>query len=216
MDSPYIPVDSWVYPAMLRIYSLGYMDHMFLGMRPWTRASVSSMLAELESQIADAETYGDEPAAEAQAEDIYESLIHELDYDTQKSCAIHEGNSRLESAYTVLRAISGTPLHDSYHLGSTIINDYGRPFENGLNHYSGLSGYAFASRFLLYARGEFQGAPSAGGYSTALAQALSDADEIPFIMQTLASPTIKRPFLSDQSPVLSTPGWSKRMHPPIF
>src|SRR5271165_613834 len=43
-DSPYIPVDSWVYPAVLRLYSMGYTDNVFLGMRPWTRASLSDML----------------------------------------------------------------------------------------------------------------------------------------------------------------------------
>jgi hypothetical protein len=76
----------------------------------------------------------------------------------------------------VVRGISGTPLRDSFHLGSTIINDYGRPYENGFNNYSGASGYAAAGRFTLYARGEFQGAPSAAGYSQSLAQALSTVD----------------------------------------
>ena len=44
LGSPYIPVDSWVYPAVLRLYSLGFVDNVFLGMRPWTRASLSHML----------------------------------------------------------------------------------------------------------------------------------------------------------------------------
>src|ERR1700752_577074 len=46
LDSPYIPVDSWVYPAILRLYGLGYIDTVYLGMRPWTRASVERMLEE--------------------------------------------------------------------------------------------------------------------------------------------------------------------------
>ena len=33
LDSPYIPVDSWVYPATLRLYSLGFVDTVFLGLR---------------------------------------------------------------------------------------------------------------------------------------------------------------------------------------
>ncbi|WP_369294449.1 capsule assembly Wzi family protein, partial [Klebsiella pneumoniae] len=66
------------------------------------------------------------------------------------------------------RAISGTPLRDSFHLGQTIVNDYGRPYANGFNNYSGASGYATAGPFLVYARAEFQGAPSMAGYSTAL------------------------------------------------
>jgi hypothetical protein len=78
--------------------------------------------------------------------------------------------------YSVARGISGTPLRDSYHLGSTIINDYGRPYQNGFNNYSGASGYASAGRFLLYARGEFQEAPSAAGYSATLSNALAALD----------------------------------------
>ena len=55
LGSPYIPVDSWVYPAVLRLYSLGYVDNVYLGMRPWTRASVSHMLEETGARIEDAE-----------------------------------------------------------------------------------------------------------------------------------------------------------------
>jgi len=86
--------------------------------------------------------------------------MRELRADVQGPCLRYEGNSRVESVYSVARGISGTPLMDSYHIGSTVINDYGRPFENGLNSYSGASGYASAGRFLIYVRGEFQGAPS--------------------------------------------------------
>jgi hypothetical protein len=91
-------------------------------------------------------------------------------------CLTHQGNSDIESVYSVGRSISGTPLRDSFHLGSTIINDYGRPYESGFNNYSGSSGYATAGRFTFYVRGEFQGAPSATGYSQTLAQALSTID----------------------------------------
>jgi hypothetical protein len=180
LGSPYIPVDSWVYPAMLRLYSLGFVDNVYLGMRPWTRASLSHMLEEAGARIQDA----DAGPATDEAEDLYEALNHELHYDLQGPCLTHEGNTRVESVYTVARAISGTPLRDSFHLGSTIINDYGRPYANGFNNYSGASGYASAGRFLLYVRGEFHGAPSATGYSTALAQTLSTIDST-----TYANPT---------------------------
>ena len=86
--------------------------------------------------------------------------------------ACDKGTVRAESVYSVARAISGTPLRDSYHLGSTIVNDYGRPYANGFNNYSGGSGFASAGRFLLYLRGEFQGAPSTAGYPSALVRNL--------------------------------------------
>lgn len=74
------------------------------------------------------------------------------------------------------RGISGTPLRDSYHLGQSIVNDYGRPYADGFNNYSGVSGYATAGRFAFYVRAEYQGAPSAAGYSPALAQQLATID----------------------------------------
>jgi hypothetical protein len=186
LGSPYIPVDSWVYPAMLRLYSLGYVDPVFLGLRPWTRASVMHTLEETGDLIEDDEANGEPGAGEARK--IYDALNRELHEDMEGPCGPHEGGTRIESVYTVARAISGTPLHDSFHLGSTIVNDYGRPFENGFNNYSGASGYATAGRFALYLRGEFQGAPSATGYSAALAQTLSGVDETSYYVPSSTPP----------------------------
>jgi hypothetical protein len=177
LGSPYIPVDSWVYPAMLRLYSLGFVDNVFLGMRPWTRSSMSHMLEEAGARIEDA----DAGPITDEAQEIFDALMHELRNEMAGPCMPHQGNSRIESVYTVVRSISGTPLRDSYHLGSTIINDYGRPYQNGFNNYSGASGYAAAGRFVFYARGEFEAAPSATGYSQALAQALSTVDSTTFL-----------------------------------
>ena len=168
LGSPYIPVDSWVYPAMYRLYSLGYLDHIFLGMRPWTRASLSHMLEDADAKIEGAK---DSPETE-QARQIYQALMHELVPDTEGPCGTLKGEARIESAYSVFRGMSGTPLDDSFHLGSSIVNDYGRPFANGFNDYSGVSGYATAGRFALYVRGEFQHAPSTAGYSPELASTL--------------------------------------------
>ncbi len=133
LDSPYVPVDSWMYPAVLRLYSLGMLDHVFLGMRPWTRSSIANMLEDVAAHLEDADP-GD---TTDQAQELYDAIAHELRYDVSGPCMALKGNTRIESIYTVARAISGTPLRDSYHLGSTIINDYGRPYSNGFNNYSG-------------------------------------------------------------------------------
>ena len=171
---------------MLRLYSLGYVDTVYLGLRPWTRASVMHMLEEAGDLIGDSEADGDPGAG--QAREIYDAINREMHDDMEGSCGPHQGSMRIESVYTVARAISGTPLHDSFHLGSTIVNDYGRFFENGFNNYSGASGYATAGRFALYVRGEFQGAPSATGYSAALAQTLSTVDETSFYVPSSTPP----------------------------
>src|SRR6201998_138761 len=186
LDSPYIPVDSWVYPAIWRLYGLGYIDTVFLGLRPWTRASVEHMLEEASARIQDAQDYSDSTTNEAQ--EIYEALDRELHPDMQGPCRAFKGKTRIESIYSTSRFISGTPLDDSFHLGQTVINDYGRPYENGVNNYTGVSGYSSAGRFLLYARAEFQGAQSAAGYSTALAQTLSNLDGVTFIDPATGQP----------------------------
>jgi hypothetical protein len=170
--SPYIPVDSWVYSAVLRLYSLGYVDDVYLGMRPWTRASLNRMLDEAEDRFEDV----DEGSITSEAQGIYKALRRELQDDDLNSCPTGKGSALLESVYTVARGIGGAPLRDSYHLGSTIVNDYGRPLANGFNDYSGVSGYASFDRFLVYAREEFQGVPSASGYSPALAGELAAND----------------------------------------
>jgi hypothetical protein len=169
MGSPYIPVDSWIYPAVLRLYSLGYLDHVYLGLRPWTQGSLDHMLSDTGPAIADTP----DSSARDEAESLYVAVKAELKREAGKGCA---PGVQLESSYTQARGISGTPLRDSYHLGSTMVNDYGRPYEGGFNSASGASGYAHAGRFVLYLRGEFESAPSAAGYSAGLAQVLSDVD----------------------------------------
>ncbi len=186
LGSPYIPVDSWVYPAMLRLYSLGYVDTVYLGLRPWTRAGLMHMLEHAGALIVDREDRGDPAAIEARR--IYLALNHELHQDMQGPCGSVPGGARIESIYSLFRGISGTPLDDSYHLGQTIVNDYGRPYEGGFNNYSGISGYATAGRFALYLRGEFQGAPSAAGYSAALAQQLSNIDDTLYFIPSATPP----------------------------
>ncbi|HUB17919.1 MAG TPA: capsule assembly Wzi family protein [Acidobacteriaceae bacterium] len=171
--STYVPMDSWIYPAMDRLHSLGYVDTAFMGIRPWTRLSIAHML-ELCADRIDTDTGNDE------AKSIYLAILQEVQPDIDNATELNHPNGQLESAYTVLRGISGTPLRDSFHLGQTIIDDYGRPYESGFNNYTGFSVRGEAGRFTLYYRGEYQYAPSAAGYSAALATELSqNIDSIP-------------------------------------
>src|ERR1035438_5975455 len=88
-------------------------------MRPWTRASLSHMLEDIDAQIEDANTYGVSTADDAQ--DIYAALIHFLHYDAGMQCLTQQDGEHVESLYSVARAMSGTSLRDSFHLGSTVI-----------------------------------------------------------------------------------------------
>jgi hypothetical protein len=173
----YIPVDSWIYSAVARLESMGYASGTFMGMRPWTPANVLHMLSETPRQIREAIMYGDLTVEEA--ESLYTALLRGL--LLEGPCSPKQGQIAVESTYTVLRGVSGPPLMDSFHLGQTIINDFGRPVQNGLNSYTGASGHISAGRFVVYARGEFQQAPPGAGYSYKLSQTLLLNDFLPFI-----------------------------------
>ena len=172
--SVYVPVDNWVYGALDRLHALGYVDTAYLGLRPWTRTSIAHML-ELSAERIESDKGNDE------ARSIYVALVREFQPDIDRSAAGTPPQVQLGSVYTSVRGISGTPLRDSFHFGESIADDYGRPYEGGFNNYSGFSARAMAGRFSLYFRGETQYAPSATGYSAALATDLStNIDGIPF------------------------------------
>lgn len=179
----YVPMDSWIYPALDRLHALGYIDSAFLGLRPWTRLSIAHML-ELSADGIESDAQDDE------ARGIYLAVWRELKTDLNQPTTLGHPRPELESAYTVFRGISGTPLRDSFHLGQTIVNDYGRPYEGGFNDYSGFSARAEAGRFSLYVRGEFQYAPSATGYSPTLAAFLANTIDGTTDAANVRQPTI--------------------------
>ncbi len=172
--STYIPVDYWIYPAMARLQALGYVDTAYLGLRPWTRLSVVHMLERSEHKI-------EANPNDTEAQEIFLALAREFQPDLEHSSGLMRPRTQLESVYSLVRGIGGTPLRDSYHLGQSIIDDYGRPYESGFNNYSGFSARASVGRLSLYWRGEYQHGPSAMGYSPALAAFLSNTlDQVPY------------------------------------
>ena len=78
---------------MWRLYALGYVDSAFLGLRPWTRASVEHMLEEAGARLEQADTDHDSAADQAQA--IYEAVSQQLRTDMEGPCGPHEGAPRL-------------------------------------------------------------------------------------------------------------------------
>jgi hypothetical protein len=80
-----------------------------------------------------------------------------------------------------MTGISGQPLSQGYHydFGQTIINDFGRPYEEGFNNITGFSGWATESRFVVYGRGEFQHAPSAPPLTPSARQVIGQSQYVP-------------------------------------
>jgi Capsule assembly protein Wzi len=187
--SAYIPVDSWVYPAMTRLYSMGFLDSMFLGMRPWTRRSALHMLVQSENAIVTSDNI--------EAQGILDKLLHELRLELHDPRGAVYG---VESGYTRLMGIGGSTLRDSYHLGQTISNDYGRPYQPGFNSVAGFSTLNEAGRFSLYVRGEYQHAPGGYGYSQTLGSLLSTNDQPVSNPSSAPQPTIPVGPIAGQNP----------------
>jgi hypothetical protein len=155
---------------MTRLYSLGYVNTMFLGMRPWTRRSLLHMLQESESDILFDEN--------KEAEGILNDVLRYLEAESPTGVPPRGLVYGLESLYARGMGVGGTTLRDSFHLGQTINNDYGRPYQSGFNSIAGFSSVNEYGRFSFYVRAEYQHSPGGPGYSQALATELSTNDGI--------------------------------------
>ena len=171
--SPYLPLDSWVYPALDRLSAMGLIDSGFAGMRPWTRLECAHLVQDASDNVSEGE------AGTPEASGLVGALESEFAEELNALLGGSSDRIRLESVYSRMMGVSGKPLADSYHFGQTIINDYGRPFQEGFNDVSGFSGYATAGKYSIYVRGEYQHAPSAPAYSLPVRQAIANADANP-------------------------------------
>jgi len=171
MGSPYVPLDSWIYSALERLAALGYVKTASLGIRPWTRLECARLLSEAGDYV------GNEGAPEAQ--ELYQSLSEEFTTEFELETGERNLHFELESVYQRSLGISGRPLTDGYHIGQTVVNDYGRPFQQGFNTVAGTSSWASMGPFVIYARGEYQYAPSAPAPSQAVLDFISGVDYLP-------------------------------------
>jgi len=191
MGSPYVPLDSWIYPAIERLAALGHVRSAYLGQRPWTRMECARFLEEA------SETVGDQGEAGGAAGKIYASLSTEFFDETRRLDGAANVGAVLDSFYTRAMGISGAPLRDGYHFGQTIINDYGRPYGEGFNLVSGVTAYAVAGPLSFSFQGEYQHAPAVESDPQNVLQATARQDGVHPLPN--AVPTIDRVRLLDGS-----------------
>lgn len=172
MGSPYVPLDSWIYPALERLAALGYVKTISLGIRPWTRLECARLLSEAGDLQAD--TNGP-----PEVQQLFSALSEEFVRDSELMIGESNRSAQLESLYVRTLGISGRPLTDNYHFGQTILNDYGRPYQEGFNSVAGVSGWTTAGPFVIYTRGEFQSAPSAPSLSPSALNFIANVDGLP-------------------------------------
>lgn len=170
--SPYVPLDSWIYPALDRLIGMGMIDSGFSGVRPWTRSECARMLGEASDRI-------NEGSAEAQK--IFGLLEKEFNEDLEAAGGDQPYRARLESVYTRGTEISGEPLSltDGFTFGQTLINDFGRPYERGFNSVTGFSAWTTAGHWVGYVRGEYQQSPSAPALSDSARLTIAAVKNVP-------------------------------------
>jgi hypothetical protein len=170
MGSPYLAMDSWVYPQLDRLIALGYIRSAMLGIRPWTRLQIARMVDEAGEKL----SYNADDKSEAGQ--IYRTLLPE--FQPEMSSLEGEANvgASVDSVYVRTGGISGPPLRDAYHFAQTEINDYGRPYGEGFNAIAGFTSHAVAGPLAFDVQAEYQHAPPTPSYPFNVQQAIANAD----------------------------------------
>ena len=200
MGSPYVPLDSWVYPALERLAAFGYVKTDSLGIRPWTRLECARLLGEASELQPDV-------GAPSEVQQLYSALSEEFSNDSELMSGESNRGAQLESVYTRSLGISGKPLTDNYHFGQTLLNDYGRPYEQGFNAVAGASGWTTFGPFVIYTRGEYQTAPAAPSPSPAALGFISNVDALPPNPSSLPIAAISRFQLLDAYVGMNLGNW---------
>jgi hypothetical protein len=199
--SPYVPLDSWIYPALDRLVALGYIRSAILGMRPWTRSECARLLNEAGERIDEEEAGGGE------AERTYQLLQTEFRDEVEGGSGAGNFRARVESVYAGVTGISGEPLADGFHFGQTIINNYGRPYQEGVNSVDGFSGWTTYGPWVGYVRAEYQHAPSAPALSEEARQTIATVDGIPVVPPATPFDSVNRMRLLDAYVGLNVENW---------
>lgn len=170
MASPYVELDSWIYPALDRLIALGSVNSGMLGMRPWTRMQCARLLEDAE------DNFTDNGAEEGQAGQIYASLTSEFAPEIARLSGAPNAAAQVHEIYTRSMGITGKSLRDSYNFGQTMVNDFGRPYWEGYNNITGIIADAETGPVAFFLRAEYQHAPGIPSYPMSVQTAIGDAN----------------------------------------
>lgn len=188
--STLVPMDSWVYPALERLATMGLIPTQQVGIRPWTRQECRRQVREAEDSLHGFGSMDNavETAVQSEAESMLPELEHYLREPETQSKVV------LESVYARYGSIMGPALNDSFHIGQTWWNDYGRPLGRGGSLIAGYALRATSGRYFFYSRQEMQTTPGLPAVSQTLADYYDHIDNFNFGSRppnfNLASPAI--------------------------
>lgn len=202
MGSPFVPSDSWAYPALERLAALGYVHTAIMGIKPWTRIECARLTEEAGEELQENQVLKQE------AVELRIWLQQEFAYELDLLNGGRNLTANLESVYTRAVSTSGPALTDGFHFGQTISYDFGRPFERGTNGQAGGSFSAAAGPVALYVRAEYQHAPSAPALSDAVRNIINLRDAIPLSdIRSGPLPSTNRPRFLDAYATVNLSNW---------
>ncbi len=201
MGSPYVPLDSWVYGAFDRLAALGFAPTGFMGLRPWTRMECARLVQDATDRL------GGDESTQKEARRIEQALRAEFALEEARLGGGANFNLRLDSVYTRVTGISGTPVRDGFHFAQTLTNDYGRPYGEGMNNVTGFTSSATAGQLAFYVNGEYQSAPAAPRFTPAAQTAIQQADILPSSFVPVTPGAVDRVRLLDAYVALNVKNW---------
>ncbi len=205
LGSSYIPMDSWIYPALDRLIGFGLIDSGFLSLRPWTRRECARLIGEVDEpdgagRVADETTH------------LLAALRREFLDELGESGTGSATQFRMESLYTRVENISGPPI-SGYDFAQTQINDFGRPYGQGWNSVSGFSAYASKGPWVAYMRGEEETAPGAPALPLSARQFIAFAQSLPATPPDVAQQAVNQFRLLEAYVGLNMGGWQLSFGP---
>jgi membrane-associated phospholipid phosphatase len=200
MGSPYVPMDSWVYSAFDRLAAMGYVKSGMFGMRPWTRLECARLLNE-------SENHRIEESSSSEAARTYAELAKEFAGEFREMSAGENRGVKVESLYTSFTGISGQPLTDGFNFGQTIVNNYGRPYQEGLNSADGFSAWATEGHLVVYVRAEYEHVPSAPALSESAREFIATSNGLPSVAPPTPFGAVDRFQLLDSYVGLNFSNW---------
>jgi membrane-associated phospholipid phosphatase len=171
IGSTFVPMDSWIYPALERLGSMGFVPGQSVSIRPWTRQECLRQLNLAEELAGNPDAFS--PTAIREARRLMNDLHYELATEPPSYKSLN-----LQSVYARVGTIAGPALYDSFHFGQTWWNDYGRPLGRGTSGIAGFSLRAHQGRFFFYYRPELQRDPGRPDETPAINQLINALDRI--------------------------------------
>ncbi len=204
VGSSFVPLDSWVYPALERLAVSGYVKTAIVGIKPWTRIECARLTEEAGESIQEAILEDRVPGE--QVAETYSALEREFDFELNSLAGGSTRSLRLESVYARTTSISGPALTDGFHFGQTVSYDFGRPFGRGTNALAGAAGSGTLGPLAFYVRGEYQHAPAAPPLPQAALDTIAARDKIPTPEQQSSS-EVNRGALLDAYVAFNVRNW---------